>query len=88
MKKLAATLLILLVTQVVIAHDIWVDGYTRQDGTYVQGHYKTAPDGNPSNNYSAQGNINPYTGRSGTVDPNENRHNPPNLYQKETTPSK
>jgi hypothetical protein len=44
-------------------------GYTRRDGTYVAPHMRTRPDGNPWNNYSTRGNVNPYTGRGGTVDP-------------------
>jgi hypothetical protein len=46
-----------------------VRGYTRHNGTYVQPHHQTAPDGNRFNNYSTQGNINPYTGQMGTVNP-------------------
>lgn len=46
-----------------------VQGYTRQDGTYVEPHYQTNPDGNKANNWSAEGNSNPYTGQAGTVDP-------------------
>jgi len=41
----------------------WVRGYYRKDGTYVQPHYRTNPDGNPYNNYSFPGNYNPNTGR-------------------------
>ena len=40
---------------------IWVDGYYKSNGTYVQGHYKTAPDRTIQNNYSNYGNTNPYT---------------------------
>jgi len=47
----------------------YVNPYTRSDGTYVPGHHRTAPDSNPHNNYSTQGNYNPYTGQTGTVDP-------------------
>lgn len=47
----------------------YVPGYFRADGTYVQGYYRTVPDHNPYNNYSARGNVNPYTGRPGTVNP-------------------
>jgi hypothetical protein len=47
-----------------------VDGYFRRDGTYVQPHYRTAPDGNPYNNYSFPGNYNPNTGRITGDDPN------------------
>lgn len=52
-----------------VAKDTWVSGYTRQNGTQVQGYYRTAPDSNPYNNYSTQGNYNPYTGARGTVNP-------------------
>ncbi len=32
--------------------DVYVRGYTRGNGTYVQPHIRSAPDGNPYNNYS------------------------------------
>lgn len=47
----------------VSAQDVYVKGYYRKDGTYVQPHYRSAPDGNPYNNYSYPGNYNPYTGK-------------------------
>ena len=43
--------------------------YVRSDGTYVQGHYRTAPDNTRLNNWSTQGNSNPYTGQKGYRDP-------------------
>lgn len=46
-----------------------VDGYTRQNGTYVAPHYRSAPDGNANNNWSVQPNVNPYTGQQGTHQP-------------------
>lgn len=39
-----------------------VRGYYRKDGTYVRPHTRSAPDGNPYNNYSFPGNYNPNTG--------------------------
>lgn len=48
---------------------VQVDGYWRKDGTYVEPHYRSSPDGNTLNNYSTKGNTNPYTGEQGTVDP-------------------
>jgi hypothetical protein len=48
---------------------VWVNGYYREDGTYVQGHYRSSPDGNPYNNWSFPGNINPYTGRIASGNP-------------------
>ena len=47
----------------------YVRGYVTRNGTYVAPHYQTAPDRNPYNNYSTQGNVNPYTGQQGTVNP-------------------
>lgn len=55
------------------AGDVYVNPYVRSDGTYVQGHNRTAPDSNPYNNYSTQGNINPYTGQKGYVNPYNNQ---------------
>jgi hypothetical protein len=43
-----------------------VRGYFRKNGTYVQPHYRSMPDGNFYNNWSTFGNINPYTGKPGT----------------------
>lgn len=58
------------------AYDTYVNGYTRKDGTHVQGHYRTRPDSNPYNNYSTEGNVNPYTGKSGTKDASDNDSGP------------
>lgn len=49
--------------------DVWVNGYHRQDGTYVPGHYRSRPDGDPSNNWTNSPNVNPYTGKPGTRQP-------------------
>jgi hypothetical protein len=46
-----------------------VDGYTRRDGTIVQPYERTAPNSTRTDNWSSQGNVNPNTGRAGTVDP-------------------
>jgi len=47
----------------------WVNGYYKSNGTYVTGHYRTNPDGNPYNNYSYPGNYNPNTGKVSTGNP-------------------
>jgi hypothetical protein len=62
-------LLLVLTTDLLAQSGGYVRGYTRKDGTYVQPYHRTAPDSNPWNNYSTQGNVNPYTGKSGSVDP-------------------
>lgn len=41
-------------------------GYTRTDGTYVQGHYKTNTNSTNHDNFSTRGNMNSYTGTSGS----------------------
>jgi len=46
--------------------DTYVQGYTRSDGTYVQGHYRSDANSIRSDNYSSQGNTNPYTGQQGS----------------------
>lgn len=46
--------------------DVYVRGYVRSNGTYVQPHYRSNPDGNFYNNWSTKPNINPYTGKMGT----------------------
>lgn len=40
-----------------------VRGYLRKDGTYVQPHYRSDPNGNPYDNWSFPGNVNPFTGK-------------------------
>ncbi len=72
MKKLAV-ITGLLISTVVAANpasaDVYVDGYYRSNGTYVQPHYRSDPNGNSFDNWSTRGNINPYTGSRGTRDP-------------------
>lgn len=65
MKKLFLAAAIMLLSVQVFARDVHVNGYTRSDGTYVQPHYRTAPDSTRTNNYSYDGNVNPYTGQVG-----------------------
>lgn len=56
--------------------DTYVHGYTRKDGTYVNGHYRSDPDNSYNNNYSVRGNTNPYTGEAGTKSPTYNDQTP------------
>ena len=39
--------------------------YKPSSGTYVNGYYKTTPNNTNLDNYSTQGNVNPYTNQSG-----------------------
>ena len=50
-----------------------VRGYYRSNGTYVQPHYRTAPNHTNWDNFSTLGNINPYTGQRGWITPDNNQ---------------
>lgn len=63
-RLLAMTILGMVISQV--HADTWVNGYTRSDGTYVQGHHRSSPNQYRYDNYSTQGNVNPWTGQGGT----------------------
>lgn len=51
---------------------VYVNGYTKSNGTYVQGHYRTAPNSTINDNFSTYPNVNPYTGKQGTITPTYN----------------
>lgn len=65
MKRFIISLLIL--TAGTASAQVHVNGYTKKDGTYVAPHERTAPNSTKADNYSTQGNVNPYTGKEGTV---------------------
>lgn len=48
---------------------VHVRGYVRSDGTYVAPSVRTAPNSVRSDNWSTQGNVNPYNGQQGTQNP-------------------
>ncbi len=48
------------------SHSHAVNGHVTKNGTYVQPHRATNPDGVKTNNWSYKGNVNPYTGQEGT----------------------
>lgn len=68
MKKIFTILLAAFAAQTMA--QTYVSPHIRSDGTYVQGHVRSAPNGTTSDNFSTRGNVNPYTGQAGTV------HNP------------
>ena len=49
--------------------DVHVRGNFRANGTYVEPHFRSNPDGNLNNNWSTSGNYNPHTGSLGTRNP-------------------
>ena len=69
MKKLLIAALSLCLASVALAEDVKVDAYTKKDGTRVEEHHRTKPNGTKVDNYSTKGNTNPYTGKEGKKDP-------------------
>ncbi|MET3126262.1 hypothetical protein ABID42_001364 [Arcicella rosea] len=51
--------------------DVHVNGYYRNNGTYVKPYYRTSPNKTNSDNFSTIGNTNPYTGKEGTIIPDK-----------------
>ena len=68
MKKIAI-LLAAGLAATAFAQSTYVKPHVRKDGTYVEGLHRSAPDNSRLNNYSSQGNYNPYTGEKGSVNP-------------------
>lgn len=67
MKKLLLSIAVLFAATISFAQGrTYVHGYTRSNGTYVQGHYRTLPNDTRNDNWSTIGNVNPYTGIEGT----------------------
>ncbi len=46
-----------------------VKGYTKKDGTRIESYHRKAPNNTQRDNYGSKGNVNPYTGKEGTVEP-------------------
>jgi hypothetical protein len=70
MRKYIALAVCLLVASPAFAQSShYVSGHVTKNGTYVAPHYQTNPDSTKLNNWSTQGNVNPYSGKVGTIDP-------------------
>lgn len=71
--KTLLTLFCFLATQIAFAqtnpNHVYVSPHTRSNGTYVPGHYRTAPNSTNRDNFSTLGNTNPYTGNPGYILP-------------------
>lgn len=65
LKSFIIAFLLFVVNFVPAFADTYVNGYTRRDGTYVQPHMRSDRDSSFSNNWSTQGNVNPYTNERG-----------------------
>jgi len=67
--KLKYATLVLIAFSTVSTAQHYTRGYVRRDGTYVQPHMSTNPNSTKLDNWSTKGNVNPYTGKQGTIDP-------------------
>lgn len=47
----------------------YTKGYYKKSGKYVQGYNRSSPNKSKLDNYSTQGNVNPYTGKKGKKKP-------------------
>jgi hypothetical protein len=56
--------------------DVNVKSYFRKDGHHVDSHFRSHPDGDPFNNWSFPGNMNPHTGEVASGDPLHYMHHP------------
>lgn len=65
MKKFLILVFILITFTTLCFAQTRVRGYFRNDGTYVQPHYRSSSNNTVTDNYSFKGNINPYTGEEG-----------------------
>lgn len=70
MRVIALTFVALAIFIGIAFGDVYVHGYNRSDGSYVEGHMRSSPNSSQYDNYSSKGNYNPYTGERGTVNPN------------------
>lgn len=79
MKKLFFTLFIAFTANFSFGQTtVYVNGYYRDNGTYVQPYYRTSPNNTVMDNWSTFPNVNPYTGEIGS------KHFDNNYIQKNT----
>lgn len=64
MKKLIFFILIISVP--IFAKDVYVNGYYNKSGKYVEQHYRSGSNYSKSDNWTTNGNVNPYTKEKGT----------------------
>ena len=84
LKTLFCLLILILFTSTSFA-DVYVKGYYKKNGTYVAPHYRSNRDNTVKNNFSYDGNINPYTGKEGN---NKYKNDPSSEYYEYPTAEK
>jgi hypothetical protein len=76
MKTFLCALAVAFVCSSVAQAQVSVRGYYSGSGRYVQPHHRSSPDASYNNNWSVSPNVNPYTGRAGTLSPTSNDRPP------------
>ena len=66
---LVAILILFVSSPPVFAKSVNVRGGVTKSGTYRAPHQRTSPNKTKVDNWSTKGNVNPNTGKAGTVDP-------------------
>lgn len=56
-------------SSICLAKTVGVKGSVSKTGVYKPPHFKTSPNTTKIDNWSTKGNVNPFTGKQGTVDP-------------------
>lgn len=69
MKRTMIALIALAVAAPAFAKPVKVQGSVRKSGVYVMPHTRTAPNSKTWDNWSSKPNVNPTTGKTGTVNP-------------------
>lgn len=69
MKKLFLPFLLLLIVAPQAHAYRYTGGYIRSNGTYVRPHFSSNADHSRFNNWSTRGNVNPFTGKTGHLNP-------------------
>lgn len=76
MKNIVLTLALFAISSILFSqvnpNNHYVQGYTRSDGTQVKGHYRTDRNSTNRDNYTTKPNTNPYTGKKGYIEPDNN----------------
>jgi hypothetical protein len=75
MKKALLGIFVALLVPTSLSAQVRVQGYVNKNGTYVAPYYRSSPNSTKLDNYSTQGNVNPYTGKLGTRDVSSNPYN-------------
>ncbi len=79
--------MVLLALKTFAQSPVYVSGYLKSNGTYVEPHYRTSPNSTKIDNWSTSPNVNPYTGVQGTKTYNDYNNYGNNIPSNYSVPS-